>query len=431
FVIHRDMPKSVEGYYQETGRAGRDGEPADAFMTYGLQDVVQVRRMLASSDAPAAHHRVMQGRLEALLGFCETSGCRRQVLLRYFGETLEAPCGNCDTCLTPVATFDGTVVAQKLLSTVVRTGQRFGAGHLTDVLLGKHTPRVASFGHDRLSVFGIGSELSEKAWRSVARQLVAGGQLTSDPDGHGSLRVGPEAAPVLKGERAVQLREDRAPAATTAAPRRRRSVEELPSEVRARFESLRQLRSELAKAQGVPPYVVFHDATLREMAERVPVDDDGLSRISGVGEGKRSKYGPRFLEALRAMATADPDARDAGASPASIATVTSSEPASAPNGDTVDRTRALILAGYAPEAVASERGLKVRTVEHHLAELVRRGELTVQEATGLDQDAIRTVEAAHEALPDEVRGRLRPLHEVLNGRFAYGTLRAVLAGRDG
>ena len=305
FVAHLDLPKSLEGYYQETGRAGRDGAPADAFLTYGLQDVVQVRRLLASGEGDEAYQRVTRQRLEALLGYCETSSCRRQVLLRYFGEDLEHPCGNCDTCLDPVPTFDGTVPAQKLLSTVVRTGQRFGAGHLVDVLLGKRTPRVERFGHDDVSTFGIGRDLDEHAWRSVVRQLVASGHLVTDDEGHGSLRVGPAAAPLLKGETTLELREDRAAPGTTGgrtapAPRRREAaVADLDDDDdRARFERLRAVRTELAREAGVPPYVVFHDATLREMAVRRPRDEADLADIQGVGAAKLARYGARFLAAL-------------------------------------------------------------------------------------------------------------------------------------
>ncbi|MDZ7799877.1 MAG: DNA helicase RecQ [Trueperaceae bacterium] len=432
FVAHLDMPKSLEGYYQETGRAGRDDRPADAFMTYGLQDVVQIRRLLAMGEGSEAHKRVERQRLEALLGFCETPGCRRQALLAYFGERRDTPCGNCDTCLEPVTTFDGTVSAQKLLSTVVRTGQRFGAGHLTDVLLGKRTPRVTRLRHDQVSTFAVGRELSERAWRSVTRQLVARGHLVTDADGHGSLRLGPSAAAVLRGETRVELREDRAPAAASAgASAPRRSAEALPGEVRARFETLRELRGRLAKDLGVPPYVVFHDATLREMAERVPTDEATLASVQGVGATKLERYGEAFLAALRPMAARD------GTAPATRPPEDRPAPADAgpPNGaggaelDTVERTRSLILAGRTIEAVASERGLKRRTVESHLAELVRRGDLTVQEATGLSEAAIDEIEAALDALPPEEHGRLRPLRDALGGRYPYAVLTCVRAGR--
>ncbi len=314
FVAHLDLPKSLEGYYQETGRAGRDGESADAFMTYGLQDVVQVSRMLAEGGGSEAFKRVERQRLEALLAYCETPGCRRQALLGYFGERLEEPCGHCDTCREPVATFDGTVAAQKLLSTVVRTGQRFGAGQLIDVLLGHATERVQSLGHDRLSTFGIGTELDERAWRSVARQLLANGQLLPDPDGFGGLVLGPGAAAVLRGEVSVELRRDRERAKPSTRRRRGRglaggapgsssfasadSTDAAGPAEEALFQALRALRLEIAKEQGVPPYVVFHDKTLREMVASEPRSLAELALVPGIGAAKLERYGERFLELL-------------------------------------------------------------------------------------------------------------------------------------
>jgi ATP-dependent DNA helicase RecQ len=302
FVAHLDLPKGLEAYYQETGRAGRDGEPAEAFMTYGLQDVVQVTRLLSGGGGDDAHKRVERQRLEALLAYCETAGCRRRALLAYFGEELPGPCGNCDTCLEPVETFDGTVAAQKLLSTAVRTGQRFGAGHLVDVLLGKATERVVSLGHDRLSTFGIGTELDAAGWRSVVRQLLAGGQLVPDPEGFGGLRLGRAAAEVLRGEARVVLRRDRVARRTRARTARGGPTGEPAPGDEGLFQELRALRASIAKEAGVPPYVVFHDSTLREMAALRPTDADGLSRVSGVGAAKLERYGERFLEVLRGYA---------------------------------------------------------------------------------------------------------------------------------
>ena len=307
FVAHLDLPKSLEGYYQETGRAGRDGERADVFMTYGLQDVVQVSRMLAEGGGDERHKRAERQRLEALLAYCETAGCRRQSLLSYFGETLEQPCGNCDTCLEPVDTFDGTVAAQKLLSTVVRTGQRFGAGHLIDVLVGNRTERVAKLRHDRLTTFGVGSDLDVHAWRSVTRQLLAGGQLRPDPDGFGGLMVGQGAAEILRGEREVVLRRDthvsrRASGRSRSGRGQQVAVlggaTEVTDEEERLFQELRALRSALAKEASVPPYVVFHDKTLREMVAARPRSLDELSQVAGVGAAKLERYGERFLEAL-------------------------------------------------------------------------------------------------------------------------------------
>ncbi|MEX2535942.1 MAG: RQC domain-containing protein, partial [Trueperaceae bacterium] len=303
-------PKSLEGYYQETGRAGRDGQPSSAFMTYGLSDVVTLRRLLASGGGDETFKRAVQQKLDALLGFCETAGCRRQTLLAYFGEELTEPCGNCDTCLTPVDTYDGTVLAQKVLSTVYRTGQRFGAGHLCDVLTGKETTRVKQLGHDRLTTFAVGKELNQDSWRRVFRQLTAGGYLVSDGEGHGSLKLSGASAGVLRGESSVRLRRDPAPATVAAngtgkgrSSRKRngaRRAKERPQGAAGElFEELRAVRTGLARDQGVPPYVIFHDATLQEMVERLPGSSAELARISGVGGKKLERYGEAFLAPIR------------------------------------------------------------------------------------------------------------------------------------
>jgi ATP-dependent DNA helicase RecQ len=297
FVVHLDVPRSLEGYYQEIGRAGRDGQPADAFMTYGLADVVTLRRLMATGAGDESFRRLEQQKLDALLGYCETAGCRRQALLAYFGERLEDSCGNCDTCLRPVDSFDGTIPAQKLLSTAYRTGQRFGAGHLIDVLRGRDTPRVRQLGHDRLTTFGVGKELGVDAWRSVVRQLTARGYLVTDDEGHGSLRLGAASAGLLRGDRGVELRRDPAPRARPSRASRRRP-EPPTGPASELFEELRRVRLELARGQGVPPYVVFHDATLREMAERLPGSLAELSTLPGVGRAKLERYGQAFLGAI-------------------------------------------------------------------------------------------------------------------------------------
>jgi len=439
FVAHLDVPKSLEGYYQETGRAGRDGLPADAFMTYGLGDVVTMRRMLAASEGDEAFKRVSSQRLDALLGYCETARCRRQVLLANFGEELAEPCGNCDTCLSPPDTYDGTVVAQMALSAVARTGQRFGAGHLVDVLLGKDSPRVKRLGHDRLPTFGVGKELSERQWRGVLRQLVAAGALGTDAEGHGSLKLTARSGRLLKGEEPLTLRRTRAPVAGAARSRGRARVgADLAGADLELFESLRALRKRLADKQGVPPYVIFHDATLRAMAESKPRSRAALAGISGVGATKLERYGAAFLEILREAAGKGAPGEEAGPDGGPLFGATDGtqpDPAPAPTVpddgdadlDTVERTRELLLQGYAPEAAARMRNLKLRTVEGHLAELVRRGDLTVEEATGLSRPQIDEVEQAFEALPDAVKGRLKPLFEALGGRYGYGQLKCVLA----
>jgi len=293
FVAHLDLPKSIEGYYQETGRAGRDGLPADAWMAYGLGDVVQLRRMIELSEGSEEFRRVSFAKLEALLGLCETAGCRRVRLLSYFAEASQ-PCGNCDTCLEPPQTWDATEAARKALSAIYRTGQRFGAVHLIDVLRGKATERMAQWDHDKLAVFGLGAELDEPTWRNVFRQLVALGYARPDHDSFGALRLTEASRPVLKGNQSVEMR--RAVPRKGKAPRQRRAV---PDSVDAAlFDRLKAWRMAQAREQAVPPYVVFHDATLSAIAAAQPRDLDGLSTIPGIGAKKLERYGPTLLELL-------------------------------------------------------------------------------------------------------------------------------------
>ncbi len=303
FVAHLDLPKSIEAYYQETGRAGRDGLPADAWMAYGLADVAIHRQMIAGSEADDLHKRLEHRKLTVLLGLCETAGCRRQVLLQYFGDELPAPCGNCDTCLTPVETWDGTLAARKALYVVRQTRQLFGVGHLTDVLRGHDTEKVRKFRHQHLSAFGNGLELSEREWASVFRQLVAAGLLSVDMEHHGSLKLTAESVQVLQNTRMVSLRKDPLPARST--PARKKAAR---AEAAARlgndpasnelFELLRAARRELAALHKVPPYVIFHDKTLLEMAELRPLSREQLRGISGVGERKLEEYGDAFLAVI-------------------------------------------------------------------------------------------------------------------------------------
>jgi ATP-dependent DNA helicase RecQ len=310
FVAHLDAPRSLEGYYQETGRAGRDGEAADAFMTYGLPDVIAMRRMLARSGADEAVQRVEQRKLDALIGYCETTVCRRVALLGYFGEAYPGGCGRCDVCLSPVATVDATVLAQKALSAVVRTGARFGVTHVIDVVMGRRSERVAALGHDALPTFGVGADESERTWRSLLRQLVAAGLLMPDPEAYGALRLGAGASDVLRGRRSFTLRRDAPPAAKGQARRgplragggALAGAGDLAPAAAARYEALRTVRARLAQAQGVPAYVICQNVTLRAIAESVPRDLASLARIHGVGEARLARYGEAFLAALTAAA---------------------------------------------------------------------------------------------------------------------------------
>jgi ATP-dependent DNA helicase RecQ len=307
FVAHLDLPKSIEAYYQETGRAGRDGLPADAWMVYGLADVAIHRQLIENSEADALHKRLEHQKLTALLGLCETAACRRQVLLQYFSDALPAPCGNCDTCLTPVETWDGTLVARKALYVIRQTKQLFGVGHLTDILRGTDTEKVRKFRHQQLSAFGNGQELSEREWASVFRQLVATGLLAVDMEQHGSLKLTPESLQILQNARSISLRKDPLPARSTPGASRKKAPR-LAQTTAARlgnnraasdlFELLRVTRRELAALHSVPPYVIFHDKTLLEMAELRPLSREQLRGITGVGERKLEEYGDAFLEVI-------------------------------------------------------------------------------------------------------------------------------------
>jgi ATP-dependent DNA helicase RecQ len=304
FVAHLDLPKSMEGYYQETGRAGRDGLQANAWMVYGMGDVVSMRQMLDSGEASEERKRLERLKLDALLGYCESTACRHQSILRYFGESHPGACEQCDNCLHPVETWQATQVAQMALSCVFRTGQRFGVGHLIDVLTGKVTPQVERFSHDKVSTFGIGKTLNQNQWSGVYRQLIAAGLLEADMAAYGGLKLTEAARPVLKGEQEVWLRRD-------PEPEKRMSKAERSARAKEAFEganddplwqALKAKRLELAREQGVPPYVIFHDSTLLEIHNRKPQTLDEMGQISGIGQAKLQKYGDEFLQVLKEMA---------------------------------------------------------------------------------------------------------------------------------
>lgn len=295
FVAHLDLPKTVESYYQETGRAGRDGEAANAWLVYGLQDVIKLRQMMEKSEGSDEHKRAEQHRLNAMLGLCEITSCRRHALLRYFDEDSPERCGNCDTCIDPVDTWDGTEAAQKALSAVFRTDQRFGVNHLIDVLQGSNTEKIRQFEHDKLSTFGIGQTLDINQWRSVFRQLVARGYISVDLERYGALRLEQKCRPLLKGEQQIELRRDSGKKAVA-----RQTKTPLPEDINVGlWEALRECRRLFAEAQGVPPYVIFHDKTLREMAEQMPQNTSEFGLLTGVGERKLEKYSEAFLAVIQ------------------------------------------------------------------------------------------------------------------------------------
>jgi ATP-dependent DNA helicase RecQ len=295
FVVHLDLPKTVESYYQETGRAGRDGAPATAWMIYGLQDVIKLRQMMQSSQGSEQHKRLEQHRLNAMLGLCEITSCRRQSLLHYFGEDYPQPCGNCDSCLDPAKTWDATEACRMALSAVARTGERFGVNHLIDVLRGKETDKMWQFEHHLLPTFGVGTALDNNQWRSVFRQLVGRSYLSVDLEGYGALKLQEQCRPLLRGEVSIALRVDQKQKVV-----KRQTKTPLPEEVDVGlWEALRECRREQAEEQGVPPYVIFHDSTLIEMCSLLPQTHDEFANLTGVGERKLLKYGDAFLAAIR------------------------------------------------------------------------------------------------------------------------------------
>ena len=298
FVAHTDLPKSMEGYYQETGRAGRDGEAAEAWLCYGLGDVVLLKQMIEQSEAGEERKQLERAKLDHLLGYCESMQCRRQVLLAGFGETYPKSCGNCDNCLTPPAAWDATIPAQKALSCVYRSGQRFGVGHLIDILRGSDNDRIRQLGHDKLSTYAIGNDLDARAWRGVFRQLVAASLLEVDPESHGGLRLTDASRDVLTGRRQMMMRRDAAPTRERerSGPRTGLPVQAADLSL---FQALRGLRAELAREQNVPAFVIFHDSTLRNIAEQRPTSVDALGKVGGIGGSKLARYGQRLVEIVR------------------------------------------------------------------------------------------------------------------------------------
>lgn len=407
FVAHLNLPKSIEAYYQETGRAGRDGEPANAWMAYGLQDVITLRQMVQDGDANEQFKRIAHQKLEAMLGLCELISCRRQSLLAYFDETLPAPCGNCDNCTHPPKTWDGSVSAQKVLSTVYRTGQRFGVNYIIDVLTGKDDERIRGNRHDQISTYGIGDEHTGVEWRSIFRQLIAQGYLSVDDEGYGALKLTEKCRPVLRGEQRLELREITKPEKIKK-EKRERKQQDLRAIDEPLFEALRALRLRLAEEQGVPPYVIFHDSTLAEMARTRPETRETLRYISGVGEQKLKHYGEQFLQ--------------------EIAKYPLSALLDNNLSDTINETLVLHQQGMDAEAIAHKRDLKLTTIYVHLAEAVADGRLSAREMLPLDDAQYAEIVNTLELLDTEKDAPLKPAYEALDGRYDYGVLRCVLAG---
>ena len=429
FVAHLDLPKSLEAYYQETGRAGRDGLPANAWMTYGLQDVVMLRQMLDKSEADEQHKRIERHKLESMLGYCEITTCRRQTLLSYFDDHLPEPCGNCDTCLEPVATWEGTEAAQKALSCVFRTGQRFGVAYLTDVLLGKINERIEKFRHDRVSTFGIGTELDKKEWYSVFRQLMARGFITVDVEGYGSLQLTEKARPLLRGEEKIYLRKDIKSLKRKEKKYARTERISFTDTDQILWESLRAKRLELANAQNLPPYVIFHDSTLEDMVQERPHTLKEFALLPGVGTHKLKHYGQIFIDVLDEHALQH--GWDKPSTNTSTTTPTFHHENTAPSEiglpESVETTIDAFNQGLSPEEIAGQRQLKPSTIYAHLSQAIEVGKLKLHQVVKLKEEKIHEIEDKLLERPLEEQNTMKPVYEAFEGEYSYEILRCIRA----
>jgi len=404
FVAHLSLPKSIEAYYQETGRAGRDGDPADAWMAYGLQDVITLRQFLQDSDADEIHKRVEYQKLESMLGLCELTTCRRQTLLAYFDEHNTDPCGHCDNCQQPPEKWDGTEVAQKALSCIYRTKQRFGVNYIIDILHGKSDERIQRNGHDQISTFGIGKETSVTEWRSLFRQLIALGYIDVSIERHGALCLTEKCRAILHGEQKLQLRKQTKPEKSKKDKKQKTKIRPQDN---ALWEALRALRLSLAQEAGVPPYVIFHDTTLQEMLKLRPQSLKEMSQVSGVGQQKLAHYGQHFLD--------------------KIVQHPLSELLNNRLSATVNETLILYQQGLNVEEIAKQRDVKVSTIYTHLADAVEVGLLDVREVTGLSDANFNEIVFIIESQEEQEKGRLKPVYDELDGEYDYGILRCVQA----
>ena len=402
FVAHLDLPKSVEAYYQETGRAGRDGLPADAWMAYGLQDVLMLNQIMAGSEGDERHKRIERHKLDAMLALCELTSCRRQTLLGYFGEALPEPCGNCDNCLEPVDTWDGSEAARMALSTIYRSGQRYGVGHLIDILLGRDNEKIRNAGHQHLSTWGIGKGLGENEWRSVFRQLIARALVEIDLDGYGSLRLAESCRALLRGEESLQLRRDVSKPSSSGTRSSNKPV--IAEADRELWEALRARRKQLADAHGVPPYVIFPDSTLVDMLRQRPTTLQDMSLVSGVGSHKLERYGADFLQVLGGEgAQADNETRDA------------------------HEALALVLPGMTAEQAAAQLGQPLRKVYGQLAQGISTGNLTLEQAIDIGPAQLERIQdhfLNHDS--DELPG-VRTVARELDEPIEEGVLHCIRA----
>jgi len=406
FVAHLNLPKSIEAYYQETGRAGRDGEPANAWMAYQLNDVITLSQMLQSGEGSEQYKRVTRQKLSAMLALCEMTECRRQALLAYFGEQSDPGCGNCDNCLNPPETWDGTEAAQKALSCVYRSGQRYGVTYLIDILHGSDNERIQQNGHQQLSTYGIGTEYGKSVWRSLFRQLIARGYLEVDLEGYGSIRLAEKCRAVLKNQQPVFFRKQSKSKAKAARQRKSAAVADLNSADLILFESLKALRARIASEQNVPPYVIFHDKTLVEMVQARPDSATAMSQVSGVGDKKLEHYGEMFLALI----------------------AESEKPELLCNNlsNTINKTLSLHQDGLTISEIAQTRELVESTISSHFADAIEAGLLSCQAVLEIAEDEIESIRRCIEDCNALETKQLKPVFECLDSAYDYGLIRCVL-----
>ena len=407
FVAHLSLPKNIEAYYQETGRAGRDGNAADAWMSYGLQDVIFLRQMMMDGTGSEEYKRLTNQKLDSMLSLCEMASCRRQAILSYFDEEMSEPCGNCDNCLNPPETWDATTDAQKALSTVYRTGQRFGVAYLINVLLAKSDDRIVNNGHDQISTWGIGENLLSHEWSGLFRQLISQGFLNTNSQ-FGGVELTEKSRALLKAEITLHARKQRKPEKPSKAVKGRNAKAALRSVDEPLFEALRALRTDLAREQSVPPYVIFSDASIIEMAKQRPLTDDTFRYISGVGEMKLERYGAQFMGVIRAHPL---------------------DPLFNNNfSDTINETLVLHNDGLSIDEISEKRDLSTSTIYSHLADVIEAGMLKSADVLDIEDEDLEIIERTAEFLNSKQNNELKPLFEELEGEWNYGILRCVVNG---